>query len=330
MSLRKAKRAGKAHAARTTAKQARSASQEQARSRQQQIAETLSDAFSKHATLLDRVGAEGLHNTKDLVHDFRVGTRQLLASLAMVDTICRPHGDDKHRLEALRKRLKKPFKALGPLRDLEVAMEHLSDMINHEPTLQPLLVSVRREYDQQARKALVDVQGRRAPRASKALARHRDAVVGLLAVVDDKDVGTRLSAALLDRQRHARSCWNKLRTSHPATFHTLRIAHKHLRYQSAFVADLKGPHRKLAKSIVSDCRTLQQGLGEIQDLTVLLQMARAQAQTPVAALRAIRLQRKQQMTALVNERATFIDTLVRTRALASALRTNGRIRNHPP
>ena len=286
----------------------------------QQIASALSDSFSKHATLLGQIGAVALHNTKDLVHDFRVSTRELLASLTMIDAICRPCGDDRRRLEDLRTKLKKPFKALGPLRDLEVALEHLLGMINREPTLRPLLSAVRGDHNRQVRKAFVDLRDHRVPRANKALARHRDAVVGLLATVNDKDVGKRLSHALLNRQAHARSCWTKLRTSHPTTFHNLRIALKHLRYQSAFVADMRGPHRKLAKSIVSDCRALQQALGKIQDLTVLLQMARAQGRTPAPALRGIKVQRKQQMTELSNAGATFIDTLARTRALAAAMR----------
>lgn len=320
MSLGRVKGGGKAHAARATAKpQARSERPAQDRASGHQIALALADSLSKHATLLNLFGAISSHDTKDLIHDFRVSTREVLASLTMVDAICRPRSDDRRGLEALRLKLKKPFKALGPLRDLEVAMDHLSDMINREPTLRPLLAAVRVEHKKQVQKAFGDVRDHRVPRASKAVARYRDAVVGLLAAVNDKDVGKRLARALLARQANARSCWNKLRTSHPTTFHNLRIALKHLRYQCAFIANLKGPRRQQAKSIVSDCRSLQQSLGEIQDLTVLLQMAQAHGQTPAPALRGIKLQRKQQMTEFLNARATFIDTLEGTRALAAAI-----------
>lgn len=298
----------------------------QARGRRHQIAQVLTQRFAEHAKLLDRLGAGGMAESGELVHDFRVSTRQLLASLAMLETIVRPRGQDLHSLEQLRKRLKKPFKELGPVRDLEVVVEHLVHMVKHEPTLGRLHAAVRAEHERKARKALAGVRDKRVPRALKAVALHRDAVIAQLAEVDEKAAGARLARALLERQRRARGCWNKLRTSHPSTFHELRIALKHLRYQSAFIADLSGPHRKLAKSVVSDCRTLQQELGEVQDLTVLLQMARTDGQTPPPALRGIKLRRKERMAAVVKARPVLIDTLVRARALAAAMRIEGKQR----
>src|SRR5882672_8508591 len=62
------------------------------------------------------------------VHDLRVSTRRLIANLELARTISR---DEK--IAGVRKQFKKVLKRMGPLRDLQVQLENLSEIRAIDP-----------------------------------------------------------------------------------------------------------------------------------------------------------------------------------------------------
>src|SRR4030095_11054634 len=95
----------------------------------------LTDQLNHLKKLLDQVDSK---SPKSLVHDLRVLSRRLRASLAVAES-----ADPSLKLKSLRKRIEALTEALGPVRSLDVAVSDLKKRMNGaDPSLVATLAHV--------------------------------------------------------------------------------------------------------------------------------------------------------------------------------------------
>jgi CHAD domain-containing protein len=192
----------------------------------------------------------------DAIHDARVATRRLKAATGLLAPIL--HGDSSKKFE---KALRKLRRRLGPLRDGDVMIEHLSKLRagTHAAAVQWLSDALSSHRD--AARADAAKQGPGKVLAKLAgwwelrdgIAESQEAVDSLLS----QAVHLQLDAFIEDASQ----------TGNP---HELRIVGKGLRYTLEMAAE---QGHKLPKSVLKTFKTIQQYLGDWHDNVVIVQAA---------------------------------------------------------
>ena len=237
--------------------------------------------------------AEHLHAALDgeehAIHHARVATRRLREIL--------PVAIDTHagRGQRLRRRLKRLTAALGPVRELDVALSLMDARAEGKPA--PAVMALRAHLKERRRVAFEHLGEACDPgRARRLLAR-------LAELVDERDAASRRGRRDLpgrQRRRLARGVIDRSRALGSAVVvagailmidrvHTVRIATKRLRYALEVAGELR-----LARtaSAVSSLRAMQDVLGQLHDLDVLRgEAARASAELPPDSIVARDLER---------------------------------------
>ena len=196
------------------------------------------------------------------VHDLRVASRRLISTIDAIMTVTEDEG-----LKKVRQTLRKRFKMLGALRDLQVQRKRLEAMRPDYPELEAFLaVLLLREkrllkrIDAQLRKVRVGPMGVRIGRSTGGLGTllknssveraARSAVIGAVAASFSRAVDLRC----------------RVDPAHTATIHRLRLAFKRFRYQvEALQPLLIGMSERRLKAM----NTYQVKMGNIQDNEVL-------------------------------------------------------------
>ena len=227
-------------------------------------------------------GVRTAEDPEDL-HQFRVATRRTRALVRATRPLL---GD---RLEPLADELKWLASVLGPVRDLDVLLEHLRDEVTHlgedGPSAKPLLDALERERKAH-RKAL-----------AKALdsARYLE-LLGLfdteIAALDGVEVQSSLRQVAAAEFKKLEKAAAEL-PSDPSDeqLHAVRIRAKRARYAAEFVG------RKKLEPYVSALKRVQDVVGEHQDAVVAQQKLRDSASeaTALAAGRLIERERARQL-----------------------------------
>ena len=237
---------------------------------------TLSRALGEKASTLRRLARRALRSSDaDAVHDARVATRRLKAALDLLEPFlpARPRGKLAGSLRALRR-------ALGPIRDHDVMLQHLAEMpAGRAPAgaawVARRLRERRLELGKAARKA-------KARRAAAGLAKwdglapavgRAEATAGpralLARAVREQARAFAAGADRLARAKAPASGGNG--AAHPAggpggDVHDLRVAGKRLRYTLELAAPLGGD---VPASVGRDLKKLQDALGLWHDYAVL-------------------------------------------------------------
>lgn len=196
------------------------------------------------------------------VHDLRVALRRLMTVLDLLHRLRVPG-----RPRALNRRLKRRFKALSRLRDVQVernmvadaTAEALSDFSAHLETTEACLT-------EQARRQVA--QGAAATAADH-MARVRDG----LARQNARAGGERRLARGIAREvkrlaRRSQRRLRRVRARRPRTVHRLRLAFKAYRYALEAIAELR-PWPGL-EALLPHAKVWQTRMGEIQDSRVLM------------------------------------------------------------
>jgi CHAD domain-containing protein len=207
-----------------------------------------------------------LDGDEHAIHHARVATRRLREILPIViDTQSR-------RGERLRRRLKRLTAALGPVRELDVALNLLNTRAKGESA--PAVVALRAQMTERRSTAFEHLREACDPgRARRLLAR-------LAELVSDRDLASRRGHGGLpsrERRRLTRGVIDRARDLGIAVadagailiverVHAVRIAAKRLRYALELIGELR-----LARTatLVSSLRAMQDVLGQLHDLDVL-------------------------------------------------------------
>lgn len=221
------------------------------------------------AELLSLEGGTALGDDPEQLHQMRVATRRLRAVLRMFDSLLPPE------LIAARAEWQWLAQALGAVRDLDVQIEHLDQLRQRgswddATALMPLRTQFERQRTEARRELLSTLESER---YGLLVASFSDLLrASPSATAPDMNSRDLAAATIPRRYRQFRRDAERLSAASPeAEYHALRIRAKRLRYSLELFQDLYG--RRGAQALLA-LKALQDGLGELQDLTMTDQRLR--------------------------------------------------------
>jgi len=232
------------------------------------IGDVFALALTRHSrTLVHRLPGAFAGRTK-AVHRARVTSRRLREVLA---TIAAAWPD--LRAERVRKEVRRVTRALGPLREIDVAIHEFDRRPGREQWSPDSIAVVRARLERQRerRAAKVAAKGAKYDRAHLR-DRCRDLASRLSAVRGDAPWWHALTTRVVRRAAGVRVAAAACGTLYaPEPLHALRIAIKKLRYALELVPDL-GPDLRRALLVL---KRAQRGFGQLHDVQMLLAEVRS-------------------------------------------------------
>jgi len=230
---------------------------------------TTKSALDRRLRSLDRGLDADLSRDAEALHRARVASRRLREALPLL-AMCDPWPEaDREAFEAAGKTIRGLTRALGGVRELDVALAIVDEFSAGRPNLRAGLAAVRgaiadeRERRLRGLRARVDV--RRLRKTSRVLAGIAAREEGSPAVALDQRI-----------RRHARALNAAVQQAGlvyaAETLHRIRIAAKKLRYALELVEEVE--HRP-ARGLVRSLEQVQDLLGRMHDLEVVAAFARA-------------------------------------------------------
>ena len=205
--------------------------------------------------------------SEDSVHDVRVATRRLISTLMMIELVL-----PDARVRRLRRRLKRLFDALSPLRDTQVQILTLEKKALQYPELETLLTVLRvreRNLMDAAARSIMKIETHTLSRTVSALKRilrdhfaHRMMQQSGMNALFGAAAGKFISAATLKEHVIA---------TRPPTIHLARVGFKKLRYTLEALLPLLPALRKQQLKAMDAYQTR---MGNIQDAEVLSRVLR--------------------------------------------------------
>ena len=241
------------------------------------------------------------------VHDLRVNTRRLIATLELTRSISK-HED----IVKLQRRFKKVLKSIGPLRDAQVQLKGISQVRLAGP-----IVDFQHSLQRRARRQMEGISKNLKPGMKDDLTDGVGEVRSEFIRLHDKLGPQRLSAAVERVLRSRRSQYAKtrkqFRPQDEETLHQMRIALKKLRYAAEAAVPILGEDTSERTDKMHELQTL---LGDTRDLELLrtrLEKWAAKRGKKIAVIPALEtLQEKQQaLLPKIEETAAALDALYR-------------------
>ena len=223
-------------------------------------------AVRKRLQSLDRGLTDPLGTDAEALHRTRVASRRLREALPLL----LPAGGHAP-LGELKQTIRDMTRALGGVREMDVALTLVDALISDRPDLQPALHLVRAAIGHERLTRLDRMRGqvdiRRLRRVSRVLAEHVGQSEG-----DDDRSAELLAERLLDRAADLRRAVDDAGLLYaPERLHRVRLATKKLRY----ILELAGEIRAAStRSLVTELQRAQQRLGLLHDLEVVARHAR--------------------------------------------------------
>ncbi len=200
------------------------------------------------------------------IHQMRVATRRLRASLQVVETIY-----DPELVRRYRRGLRRVAQSLGAVRDGDVFLQHIAAYRAGLPegagtNLEPLIGALEAERAGARSRLLHDLDARRYTKFKQEFAAFLTSpgagVAALPATGTPPRVRDEAGSALWRRYEQWRAYEVALAAPSDEALHQARIAGKHLRYTLEFFAAALGPN---VEQVLAPLITLQENLGSLQD-----------------------------------------------------------------
>jgi CHAD domain-containing protein len=201
--------------------------------------------------------------TEKSVHDLRVSTRRLIATLELARVLSKDNG-----VRRLKRRARKILKRMGPLRDVQVQMRGISH-VRQAGTVGDF----KRRLKRKERDAIVGVQDELKRRVKQRLSEQfedvRSEFKRLHRSIGDESIPRSLEKTLSVRRNEFLRAQRRFRQAQPPkeeALHSMRIALKKLRYLVEAAQPLLGP---AAKKRAREMQRFQQLMGDIRDVEIL-------------------------------------------------------------
>jgi CHAD domain-containing protein len=213
---------------------------------------------------LEKAAARARDRADDeAVHDLRVATRRLDASLEIWATFLKPGA---HRRAA--ERLKRLRKVFGPVRDLEVQQEGLRARLPEVPIAtrvvgEMIVARIERRLASRRGDLAHEIRPARLARLDRLTDRSLRGLASRLEARTDPLNDARAQVDEL-RRRFVATATEAVSSGDPGTLHQLRILVKKARYTLECLDDVLGVTIELGP-----LRTLQQSLGDLHDHVML-------------------------------------------------------------
>jgi len=197
--------------------------------------------------------------TEPSIHDLRVATRRMIATLDAVGAVL-PEGAPAQ----VRRKLKRLLKGFNDLRDLHIQLIHLQALRSQFPVLQPFMAALRLRERQLVREAAVLIAEMKTRAMEQEIARAAEN----LALVTTGPQGEEASRAALFGALaatfvRATGLRKHVTPGDPSSIHALRVSFKKFRYTVEVIAALLPGFGKKQFRAMNVYQTL---MGEIQDL----------------------------------------------------------------
>jgi len=222
----------------------------------QLLLEALEQRWKNYRAELKRCRAEF---SNEAVHDLRVATRRMLALIQLLNSIA-----PRPRLQKLIRAFKDQLDEFDDLRDTQVMLAEISEIIHELPQLQDFQKHLQFAEERLLRTLRKKIKQLESSEVTKRIRKTHAAI----AAEKNADLNSQIMQAvddvyLLTKQRHG---WVDLARS--ATIHRVRIAFKSLRYMIEIVHPMLNdfPFENLKR--MNDYQSL---MGEIQDAEVFAQ-----------------------------------------------------------
>jgi CHAD domain-containing protein len=197
------------------------------------------------------------------VHDLRVTTRRLLATLELANGLARDPEVPK-----LRRRLKKILKGMGPLRDVQVQLQNLQQVGQAD-----LIADFKKNLKRREKKAIdripQELKRGRKDHLKDGLKQARSQFSRLHESIAQDRIQRAIERTLGSRRHEflrAEKHFQRVRQTDGEALHEMRIALKKLRYAVEAAEPVLGPS---AREQTRDMRAFQQLMGDSRDLEML-------------------------------------------------------------
>ncbi len=198
------------------------------------------------------------------VHQLRVSIRRLLSLLDALEDFL-----DAKQVAAARVQLKKYLSLLSPLRDAQVQLQCLRELLPDFPALEEVCAGLARQEKKLARRARKKLSKVKGAKLNRSLERQVRRVEKYLQPTTRFPAATRAMRHAIDRSfRDVVTRRNRVKRPDPAVIHRLRVAFKKFRYLIEALLPALPSATQMLRQQMRDCQSV---MGHIQDLDVVVQ-----------------------------------------------------------
>ena len=214
------------------------------------------------------------------VHDLRIETRRMLA---MLDLLRALHFPDS--LKKTRKIFKKRLDAFDELRDTQVQLLLLKPLRRAFPEARAFDPLLRRREQRIIGELRHDIKAMKQLRLERRLKAVEKELHEFASTGSPERTGTLASAALREAFDEVVALRLRVRSSHTATIHRMRVAFKRFRYVSELLQPL---FPRLTAKQLRQMQAYQGLMGDIQDMEVLIAAVKQAVQLALLPARDVR------------------------------------------
>lgn len=200
--------------------------------------------------------------SEKMVHDLRVATRRLISSVDLVGTVI-----PDSSLRGMRAELRNGLKGFNPLRDVQVELLAVGEMLPRYPVIEPfhtILLLRERRLIKEISKRIAKVPAERMEKDLRSAMRQ---LQSLLEMPGARDVAFAAIVGKASRAfARAVERWHTVDPKEPVSIHKLRIAFKKARYT---LEALQPVFPSVTGRQLKHMNDYQQLMGDIQDVEVL-------------------------------------------------------------
>jgi CHAD domain-containing protein len=239
------------------------------------------------------------------IHDLRVSARRLTATLEITRVLSR-NAD----IVKLQRQLKKVLKGMGPLRDVHVQLENLSQ-VRSTPLIKDFKEVLERREKREIGDIQKDLKGSRKRQLSTGVDHVRSELERIHTRRDESRTRAAIERLLKSRRNEFLKCRRRFDPSNAETLHEMRIALKKFRYAVEAAQPALGP----ASKRLEEMRAFQQLMGDTRDAEILqIELEkwagkRGRKMALVPALEQLREKRELLMKKIIESAAAFDEVL---------------------
>jgi len=191
------------------------------------------------------------------IHDLRVSTRRMIASLEVVRA-----ASSSQSVALLQKQFKKDLKRMGPLRDLQVQLEKLTRL-----RVNGVVTDFKRRLERREEDETKEIRDKLKPQERRQLERSLQEVRSIFDKADGNiDIRRRMEEIVRVRRSEFFKTRRRFKPGNDETLHEMRIALKKFRYVTEVAAPYLG---KWAKESADTMHAYQQLMGDSRDVELL-------------------------------------------------------------
>jgi CHAD domain-containing protein len=197
--------------------------------------------------------------SEEAVHDFRVATRRLLSSLDLIRAVM-----PDPRIQKTRSALKDQLDSLDDLRDAQVLLADISEIIHQLPVIKPFQEYLQHREKKLIRAAQKEVKSLKTETLSKRIKKINQTIEAF----KQTDLDSSIFLAVDEAYAVVRKRYELVDPMQPATIHRLRISFKKFRYMIEVIYPFL---QSSPADYLKRMHNYQTTMGDIQDMEVAMQ-----------------------------------------------------------